>query len=59
MGNHELSPLMLYASHLFTRLHGLKAQEHASSRTCPVLQKSGALLGLIRGKHIPRGSMLS
>ena len=24
MGNHELSPLMLYASHLFTRLHGLK-----------------------------------
>ena len=24
MGNHELSPEMLYASHLFTRLHGLK-----------------------------------
>ena len=38
------------------------AQEHASSETCLMAssyRKECALLGLIRGKHLPRGSMLS
>ena len=56
MGNHELSPLMLYASHLYTRLHWLKNTLLAG--LAPSCRKSGALLGLIRGKHLPRGSML-
>ena len=32
------------------------AQEHASSRTFPVLQKSDAVLSVLRRKHLLRGS---
>ena len=60
MGIHELSPLdAICVAPVYMAAW---AQEHASSETCLMAspcRKRCALLGLIRGKHLPRGSILS
>ena len=60
MVNHELSPLdAICVAPVYMAAW---AQEHASSETCLMAssyRKRCALLGLIRGKHLPRSSMLS
>ena len=47
MGNHELAP-----SDRTLHLTAVMAQEHASSRTFPVLQKSDAVLRVLRRKPL-------
>ena len=51
MGNHELAP-----GDRTLHLTAVTAQEHASSRTFLVLQKSAAVLRVLRRKHLLRGS---